>query len=374
MDSVLSLSIGEPERREEDMRLSYIAIEASKYSAVMKAAFVLSPHKVVIEDAAIPVPREREVLVRVEACGICASDIKFFNGLKSYRETSFGKSSPGFTGHEWAGVVVSTGQDVKTIREGDRVVPYIITSCGLCKYCRAGRENLCAEKRYVHGGFAEYIKVPEQNLIRIPENIRVEDACLTEPTACCLHAIEQLDLKSEDTVAIIGDGPMGLLHLQLIRNLRSKVIMIGHHEGRLKMANTLGADLVINSLEIDPYKAVMEATDGYGADAVILAINNRDAMSTALRLVSKGGRINIFAGAHPDYEISISPNKIHYSELTITGSADALRKNYHEALSLMEKGAVKPSAIVTHTFPLEKIGEAIDAVQKRAAIKAVVKP
>ncbi|MEM0482019.1 MAG: alcohol dehydrogenase catalytic domain-containing protein [Nitrososphaerota archaeon] len=340
----------------------------------MKAAFVLSPREVVIEEASIPVLAEREVLVRVEACGICASDLKFFNGLKSYRETPFGRSSPGFTGHEWAGVVVSIGPGVTAIREGDRVVPYIITSCGLCKYCREGRENLCAEKRYIHGGFAEYIKVPEQNLIRILENIRVEDACLTEPTACCLHAIEQLDLKPDDTVAIIGDGPMGLLHLQLIRNLGSRVIVIGHHEERLKMADTLGADLVINSLEIDPYKAVMEATDGYGADAVILAINNKDAMSSALRLVSKGGRISIFAGSHPDYKTNISPNRIHYSELTITGSADALRKNYHEALSLMESRAFKPSSIITHIFTLEKIEEALEVMQKRKAIKAIVKP
>ncbi len=362
------------EKRESAVRLSYIAIGTTKYSAVMKAAFVLSPHKVVVEDAAIPVLGGREVMVRVEACGICASDIKFFNGLKSYRETPFGRDSPGFTGHEWAGVVVSTGQDVKTVREGDRVVPYIVTSCGLCKYCREGRENLCAEKRYIHGGFAEYVKIPEQNLIRIPENIRVEDACLTEPTACCLHAIEQLNLKPDDTVAIIGDGPMGLLHLQLVRKIGSRVIMIGHHEERLGIANKLGADLVINSLKVEPFEPVMEATDGYGADAVILAINNKDAMSNALKLVSKGGRINIFAGAHPDYEISVNPNKIHYSELTITGSADALRKNYHEALRLMKSEAVKPSTIITHIFPLEKIEEALEAMQKRVAIKAIVKP
>lgn len=340
----------------------------------MRAAVVLSPGKVVVEDVERPVLGERDVLVRVEACGICASDIKYFDGLKSYRETPFGRASPGFTGHEWVGTVVSRGHAVKTIQEGDRVVPYIITSCGFCKYCKEGRENLCAEKRYIHGGFAEYIKVPEENLIKVPGNIGIEDACLAEPTACCLHAAEQLGLKRNDNVVIIGDGPMGLLNLLVVRTVSTRIFVVGHHRRRLEFAERLGAELAINSREKDPHEIILKATDGYGADVIIVAINNRDAMSSALRFVCKGGRINIFAGAHPDYGINISPNLIHYWEITITGSADALRKNYEDAIQLMASGAIKPSAIISHVFPLEKIDEAIKAVKNREAVKAIVKP
>ncbi|MEM0507086.1 MAG: alcohol dehydrogenase catalytic domain-containing protein [Thermosphaera sp.] len=340
----------------------------------MKAAFVLSPFEVVVDDVAKPYLGEHEVLVRVEACGICASDIKFYKGLKMYRETPFGRTSPGFTGHEWVGVVADMGPGVTQVRLGDRVIPYIITSCGLCKYCRKERENLCVEKRYIHGGFAEYVKVPEQNLIKVSGNIKIEDACLTEPTACCLHAMEQLNLKGDETVVIIGDGSMGLLNLEIVKKNCSRVVVVGHHEKRLDLANKMGADLVINSLEKDPYEAVTRFTDGYGADVVILAVNNRDSLSDALRLVCKGGHVIVFAGAHPDYETTISSNMLHYNEVTISGSADALKRNYRDALSLIENGTLKPSTIITHTFTLERIHEALESVRKRLTIKAVIKP
>lgn len=317
---------------------------------------------------------DREVLVRVSACGICASDLKFYKGLKSYRETPFGWGSPGFTGHEWAGVVVETGSKVTMFSGGEVVVPYIIRSCGICKYCRMGRENLCSAKSYIHGGFSEYIKVPEHNLIRVPDGVVVEDACLTEPIACCLNAFEQLNLKRDDTVVIIGDGAMGLLNLLIAKRIGARVILIGHHTARIELSKRLGADLTINSTETNPIEAVRDATEGYGADAVILTISNFEAVTSGFNLVSRGGSINIFAGAHPDYELSISPNRIHYSELKIIGSVDGLRKHYLEALELIRSGQIKPSVIVTHVYPLERIGEAFDMLERRAVIKALVKP
>ncbi len=167
---------------------------------------------------------------------------------------------------------------------------------------------------------------------------------------------------------------MGLLNLQVVRRIGSRVIVVGHHEERLEMARRLGAHLVINSLETDPYEVVMRGTDGYGADAFILAINNMDAMSSALKIVSRGGRINVFAGAHPEYEMSINPNKIHYNEITMMGSTDGLRRHYYEALRLIESGDLRPSLIITHAYPLEKIGEAMNTAQKRTTIKIIVKP
>lgn len=316
----------------------------------------------------------REVLVRVKICGLCASDLKFFNGLKSYQETPYGKESPGFTGHEWAGEVVGVGPDTALVKEGDAVTPYIINSCGACKYCREGRVNLCPRKRYVHGGFAEFIKVMEENLIKLPSSISSEDACLTEPLACCLHGLRRVGLKSDDTVVIIGDGPMSLLHLMLVKRFGGKCLVVGHHGHRLALAEELGADFVLNSLETDFYAEVMRATEGYGADAVILTVNNADALTNAFRLVSKGGRVNIFAGAHPDYEFGLNTNRIHYNELVITGSADALRDDYLSALDLIRRGELKPSRIISHAFPLDRIKEAFEAAQKRLAVKVVVRP
>ncbi len=340
----------------------------------MMAAFVLSPREVVVETCVIPTLKEHEVLVRVKACGICASDLKFFNGLKSYQETTFGKNSPGFTGHEFAGEIVAIGSNVTSVREGDYVTPFIISSCGVCKYCSKGRENLCPKKRYVHGGFAEYVKVSERNLLKLPSTISIEDACLIEPLACCINGAEQLNLKPDDIVIIIGDGPMGLLNLQIVKTYGAECIVIGHHNNRLKLAEELGASLIVNSSETDAYQIVMKAVDGYGADSVILTVNNKNALENALQLLSRGGRLNIFAGAHPDYEINITPNKIHYHEITITGSADGLRKHYNKAIELIKSETIKPSIIVSHRYPLPMIKEALNIVEKRTAVKVLVKP
>jgi len=340
----------------------------------LRAAFVLSPGEVVVEEVENPVLGEYDVLVRVRACGVCASDVKFFRGLKTYRETPFGRASPGFTGHEWVGEVVSIGSSVTIVKEGDRVTPFIINSCGKCKFCLRGKQNLCPEKRYIHGGFAEFVRVPERNLLKLPDDVHDEDACLIEPLACCINGVEVVRPRAGDTALIIGDGPMGLLNLQVLKTYGVRVIVMGHHDERLEKASELGADLTINSLVVDAAESVLKATDRYGADIVVLAVNNRDSLASALRLVSWGGRINIFAGAHPSYEIGINPNEVHYHEVTITGSADAPRECCLHAIEMVRRGAVRPSAIITHEYSLLEIKDAMEAAQKRAAIKIVVKP
>lgn len=340
----------------------------------MKAAFVLSPGEVVVEEAEVPALSDGDVLVRVLACGVCASDVKFFRGLKTYRETPVGRVSPGFTGHEWVGEVVAVGSNVCEVKEGDKVVPFIISSCHRCKFCLRGRQNLCPEKRYIHGGFAEFVKVPESNLLRLPMHIRDEDACLIEPLACCINCVAALNPRHGDLALIIGDGPMALLNLQTLKTMGVRVVVLGHHDDRLEMARRLGADLTINTLRMDAEEAVKKATDGYGADIVVLAINNLDSMVSSLRLVSRGGKISVFAGAHPGYEIGINPNEIHYNEITLTGSADALREHYLKAIELIVSGAVRPSAIITHTYPLSEMRDALEAAQRRAGVKVVVKP
>jgi len=132
----------------------------------MKAAFVYGPRDLRVEEAPIPKLNDEEALVRVRACGVCYSDVRFYLGLKKYRQTSFGRNSPGFTGHEWSGEVVEVGRNVRNVSIGDRVVPNIIIPCGKCKPCKQGRINLCPNKILTHGGFAEYVKVPAETSSR----------------------------------------------------------------------------------------------------------------------------------------------------------------------------------------------------------------
>ncbi|MDW8063333.1 MAG: alcohol dehydrogenase catalytic domain-containing protein [Candidatus Caldarchaeum sp.] len=340
----------------------------------MKAGYVLSPGILTVEETDLPNIGPHEVLVRVRACGVCASDVKFFRGLKTYRETPYGRESPGFTGHEWAGEVVAAGEEVADFSVGDHVAPFLIISCGLCKFCRVGRNNLCPEKKYVHGGFAEYIKVPSHNLLRLPHEVDFEDACFVEPLACCLNGLEKLGLHVDDVVLVIGDGPMGLLNLMVLKTFGVKVILAGHHRHRLSMAEKLGAEYAANPLETDLETIVRKATDGYGADAVIIAVNNKQAAETALSLVSKGGIVNVFAGAHPTYEINIDINKIHYSELAITGSADAQKKHYKQAMEIIANKSITPSKLITHRYPLTEIQTAFETAESKQSVKTVVKP
>lgn len=340
---------------------------------VMKAAVVLSVDEIAVDTVPVPSLEAEDVLVKVLVCGVCASDVKFVKGLKTYRETSFGRGFPGFTGHEWVGEVVATGAKVEGFEPGDRVVPFLIKSCGTCRFCRTGRVNLCGSKTYVHGGFAEYVKVPLRNLIKIPRRIDAMNACLVEPLACCFHGFEKLALHKDGLVLVVGDGPMGLLNTMLFKAFGMKVVVVGRREQRLQTALKLGADYAVNEKEKDLQEKVMELSDGVGADAVILAINNPSAFETALRLVSKGGTVNILAGSHPDYDAVFSTNKIHYSEITITGSADANTENYIKAVELIETGRVKPSAIISNIYTLDEIREAFRTAMAKTGNKVVVK-
>ncbi|MEM2922544.1 MAG: alcohol dehydrogenase catalytic domain-containing protein [Nitrososphaerota archaeon] len=351
-----------------------LVLSGGNVPKVMKAAFVLSVDEVAVDEVAVPSLDADDVLVRVLVCGVCASDVKFVKGLKTYRETSFGRGFPGFTGHEWVGKVVATGENVTGFRPGDRVVPFLIKSCGMCRFCRRGRVNLCGSKTYVHGGFAEYVKAPLKNLIKIPEAIDAEDACLVEPLACCLHGLEKLELEKDSLVLMLGDGPMGLLNTILLKAFGMRVVVAGRREHRLSTALKLGADHAVNVREKDLREKVLKLSDGVGADAVVLAINNPSAVETALRLVSKGGTLNILAGAHPDYDASFNPNKIHYGEITITGSADAYREHYVKAVELIKTRKVKPSATISNTYTLNETGDAFKTAMAKTGNKVVVKP
>jgi len=339
----------------------------------MKAAFVYGPRDLRVEEAPLPKLSRHEVLVRVKACGICYSDVRFYLGLKKYRQTTFGRSSPGFTGHEWSGEVVEVGGDVSSISIGDRIVPNIIIPCGKCKPCRQGRVNLCPNKIFTHGGFAEYVKAPAENLLRIPNGLSFEEAAMTEPLACCLNAISRSDVRKNSDVIVIGDGFMGLLNMQLARLSGGKVIVVGHHDERLKIAEMLGAYRVVNSRKVNPIEEIRKDFPD-GADLVIAAVGNRDAIELAVKLVGIGGTINIFAGTYPPVEIPLDVNLIHYNEIILTGSNVALPEHFEKALEILASRRVDVRTLITHRFKLEEISMAFEAVEKRKVIKAVIVP
>jgi len=340
----------------------------------MKAALVYGPKDLRIEEVDIPAINDDEALIRVKTIGICPSDVRSYEGIYKRQLFQYGKDSYGLSGHEWSGEVVKVGNSVKNFSPGDRVVPEIILPCEICKFCRKGMTNLCANKKNIIRGYAEYTKAPSKLLFKIPSNVSFEAAAFAEPIAVCLHTNEIISPMPGDTILIIGGGPMGLIHLQISKISGASVILSEMVERRLKMAEEIGADAVINPAREDLSKKVKELTGGYGADAVIIATGNKIAIESAFKAVSGAGTIVFFGGTYPPVNVEIDPNIIHYGEIRVTGSYDHTPTHIERALKLLSEGLIKVEKLISNTFSLSQLKEAFELVKSADALKVNIKP
>ncbi|MEM2921453.1 MAG: zinc-binding dehydrogenase, partial [Candidatus Bathyarchaeia archaeon] len=191
--------------------------------------------------------------------------------------------------------------------------------------------------------------------------------------AVCLHANEIISPRPGDTVLIIGGGPMGLIHLQLSKLSGATVILSEMTENRLRMAEELGADVVVNPAKSDLSKTVRELTDGYGADGVIVAAGSKKAVESALTAVSGAGTVVLFGGSYPPTKVEIDPNLIHYQEIRITGSYDQIPIHIKRALNLMKEGKIDVERLIAHRLPLTKLKEAFEIVKSMETLKVFIK-
>jgi len=238
--------------------------------------------------------------------------------------------------------------------------------------CQKGLYNLCEDMMWLWGAYAEYIKVPSRmvtvNTQEIPLHLTYEEAAITEPLACVLHGIEKTRITPGDTVAIIGAGPISLLHLQLAKKMGAeKVIVSDLVDERLQVAKELGADKTINAKSKDPVKGVREFTEGCGADVVIEAIGLPATWEQALKMVRKGGTVLEFGGCPPGTEIKVSTELLHYGQVTVFGAFHATPLHFRRALSLIASEAVNVKPLITRKMRLEEIEEALEilATSKR---------
>lgn len=338
----------------------------------MLAAFLLAPSNVMVKECEVPKLSRGEVLINVRACGVCPTDLRYVQGLRLY--LPLGDGSYGLTGHEWAGEVVEVGEDVEVLSAGDRVVADHILPCGRCFFCKQGRSNLCLNKKYYLRGYAQYAKAWALTALKIPPHVSYEEACLTEPLSTCLNTMEKLEIGLGDRVAIIGDGVIGLLHLQLARLMGAETMVIGHHDERLRLAEKLGANMVVNSGKEDLVSIVKRETGGLGVGRVIVAASGKQAIEDALRIVAPAGKIGIFAGTYPPTSIDLDPNSIHYGEITLIGIMEHTLHHFEQALELISRGLVSVKQIITHKFPLERINKAFETVKRREGLKVIVSP
>ncbi len=342
----------------------------------MKAAMLYGVKDLRVENIDMPKVGPGEILVKVKVATTCGTDLKIFQ--RGYVEGVI--ECPTVFGHEWAGEVVAVGEDVSWLKEGMRVRAGNSSPCLRCMMCQKGKYNLCEDMMWLWGAYAEYIKVPARivmlNTQEIPSNVSYEEAAVTEPLACVLHGIEEAEIKVGDTVAIIGAGPIGILHFQLSKKIGAQKVMISDLvEKRLQIAQELGADEILNSKHGDPVEKIKRLTNGYGADVVIEAIGLPSTWEQALRMVRKGGTVLEFGGCPPGTEVKISTELLHYGEVTVLGAFHTTPLHFRKALNLIAAGTVKVKPLITQHIKLNEIEEAFEilATTKRE-LKIAVHP
>lgn len=340
----------------------------SKY----KIALIADEKKVEYIEESIQAPGESEVLVKVDACAICTLEQRVYSGgMKRY---------PFAGGHEVAGHVVKTGKKANMIKVGDRVALRLLNNCGECYYCRSGHENQCivsfkAENHKEHpgpGGLAQYITVSAKAVYKMVDDVEPKVAALAEPLACCVHSINNANIKFGEDVVIIGAGIMGIFHIMLAKLRGARVIACEISDERLKIAQKAGADILINTARENGLEKVKELTDNRGADVVIDTVPVSSIAEEAVEMVGKLGRLVFYSSFHPDNPIKISPNKVHYSESIITGSVNPGLIDFHEATRLLSGKIIDPSLVISNERNFEDLEGAFEEALRPDTYRIIV--
>lgn len=344
----------------------------------MKALVKKTKGKGQIELLDYPVPQVKEgyVLLRIEAAGICGSDLKIYNDDHPY-------FPPVVLGHEFSGKVIEIGPGVQDWEKGDRVVSEVHgLVCGHCRFCLSGEKHVCPSKRAlgwgIDGGFAEYVNVPSWLLHRIPEGVSFEEAAVMEPIAIAVHGIlERARVEPEDFVAVLGCGPIGLLALQMAKaEGASRVFITGVDQDeklRLKMAREMGADRTINVQKEDPVSIVKESTGGIGADLVIELSGSPAAIKQGLRMVRTHGRF-LAIGIPVEQEVAIPWKEIIFKAPSLTFHFSSCYSSWERGLSLLGHKKVDVKRLISKVLPMRDWEEGFNLAKSGEAIKVLLKP
>jgi L-iditol 2-dehydrogenase len=342
----------------------------------MKAARLYGNRDLRVEEITDPEPGPDEALIRIHTCGVCPSDLRSYIG--SSRPGGHAPDLPRTPGHEWAGVIVALGESsgdalVRDFRVGDRVVADWRYVCGRCHQCRRGVFNYCENlRRGVRGGFAEYGVAPLSQLRRVPDSVSFEEASFTEPLACIVQAHSYTEIRLGDDVAIVGAGPIGLMHAQVALHRGGRVIVSDPIAARLAKAKELGVHDVIDASAVDPIERVKELTEGRGANAVIVAVGAAEPIRQGLAMGAINAWVNLFAGTYPPMELPVDPNLIHYRQLRVTGSHDFTPYHFSTALKLIQHKIINVEPLISHRFELDLVRDAFETTAGRSGLKSMV--
>jgi len=322
-----------------------------------------------------PRPGPGQVQVKVEMAGVCGSDLHIYHD-----EIAIAIKPPVIMGHEFSGVITELGSGVEGLSVGDRVTcETTARSCGVCLQCRMGHYNMCADRDVLgyafDGCFARYCVVYQHQVHLLPANVDFGAGALTEPLACCVHAVLELTtISAGDLVVITGPGPIGLLCLQLVKAAGGYAILCGTAQDaqRLALAGQLGADQTVDLGAQDIHELVYGLTAHQGADVFLECAGAPPAARLGLDLTRRGGQytqIGLFSGP---FELSF--DRIAYKELRVTGSLGQRWTSWHKALALMKQGKVNPQTLISHVLPITEWQEAFRLSESREGLKIALTP
>lgn len=345
-------------------------------SIQIKTAAVTGPKTCEILELTTPDLGRGEVLVKVHAVALCTLEQRIFRG-----EVKMPLPCTG--GHEVAGEIAALGPGVNTKlwAEGQRVAVRLLYNCGECYYCRTGRTNMCerAQKKPVRegllpgpGGLCDYIIVDAASLFKIPDTLTYEEACLTEPLACCVHSVGRANIQLGEDVVIIGGGIMGQYHVMLAKRRGARVILSEVDPARRALAEKLGADITLNPMEQDPVEFVKGITDGRGADVVFNTTAIPSVVPQAIAMVGKGGRMIQYSSMHPDAPTPVSPQLLHGSEIILTGSTSPDGHDFFTANRLLSGGIIDCKPLIDHTVPFAQAQAAFEAAIVPGTFRVII--
>jgi L-iditol 2-dehydrogenase len=321
----------------------------------MKSLLLSEYNHLEIADLPIPAVGPDEILVRVEACGICGSDVHGYDGSSGRR------IPPIVMGHEAAGTVAAIGSSVEGLSEGDRVTFDSTVYCGACEFCALGQINLCNNRQVIgvscgdyrrHGAFAEFVVVPQRIVYRLPDSISFEEAAMLEAVSVALHAVRVAQLSGGETALVIGAGMIGLLTLQAARAAGcSRVFIADVDASRLKLATMVGADAALHCSGADLVAEVKKLTGGRGADVVLEAVGRNETVTGAIECTRKGGTVVLVGNIAP--EVTLPLQIVVTRQLRLQGSC-ASAGEYPQAIELIASGAIQVKPLITAVASLEE--------------------
>lgn len=348
------------------------------YPDEMKVALMYGAKDIRIETVPIPKIEENEVLVKVESVGICATDVKKYIGVSSCK-------FPIILGHELAGSIVNLGSNVTGYKNGDRVSANPDMPCFKCKYCRQSKFNLCnnlavigygtEEIEPINGAFAQYVKIPAWNLIKLEDTITYDQGTYIEPFACVIRSFNLAKISPTDSILILGDGRIGLLHTQLGKESGAdRIIVTGLSKDRLVLAKKLGAHEVINVQNIDLLKYIKEHISD-GVDVVFDTTGVVSAAEQGVQLLAPHGRFIAFAGFPKGQNMMINPRDLHYKEIILTGSFGyGSPMDYYHAGHLIAAKRIKVDELTSRVRPLNGIEEGFIEISELKSIRTIIHP